>query len=273
MEFLVRLERNGSGVGRVQYEEFAPCGVAARYVESYWRFTPGIDLKAQSQHRIMPDGLVSISAVLSDNGVLAVMIVGPSEEAQVVPLQPGVRHAGLRLRPGAAKALFGIEPRAIVGCIVPMQIACAIHLPWAETVFSRSFEADCAAHFDRAVDRLAGEAGPIDAIAAVAANMLMTSGGQAPIAGLAAASGLSDRQFRSRFYAAAGLSPKAFAMVRRHREAWVSLANGETETLAAASNAGGFADQPHFSRETKRAFSTSPSVVRKYIDAISHKFR
>lgn len=257
----------------MQYEEFAPCGVAAQYVESYWRFSPDLGPDEQSQHQIMPDGLISISAALWDRSVVAVTVVGPSVKAHVVPLRHRVSHAGMRLRPGAAKALFGIDPLAIVNTMVPMQIACAMQLPWAEAVFCNSFHNDVALHFDHAVERLALDAAPIDAIAADAANVLMTSGGQARIATLRLASGLSERQFRSRFSGAAGLSPKAFALVRRHREAWRSLAIGETGTLAAASDAGGYADQPHFSRQTKRAFSNSPAVVRRYIEMIGHKFR
>jgi AraC-like DNA-binding protein len=105
-----------------------------------------------------------------------------------------------------------------------------------------------------------------------AGDHLLKSWGGVPISQLAADAGLSPRQFRDRFGRETGLSPKAFAQVRRQRAAWIALVTGQAQSLGDASHAAGYADQAHFSRSARQAFGRPPGQVRTYVRTITHRF-
>jgi AraC-like DNA-binding protein len=76
------------------------------------------------------------------------------------------------------------------------------------------------------------------------------------LAELAALSGLSRYQIVRAFSRELGTTPYAYVIQRRVRLARVLLANGET--LAAAAQLAGFADQSHMTRAFMRQFGVSP---------------
>ncbi len=67
--------------------------------------------------------------------------------------------------------------------------------------------------------------------------------------------GLSERQLRRRFHAAAGYGPKTLQRVLRFRR----FLAGPRGDLARAALEAGYADQPHLTREVARLAGTSPS--------------
>ncbi|MGN3973740.1 helix-turn-helix domain-containing protein [Tsuneonella sp. SYSU-LHT278] len=266
------LERNGNRKAlTVLYEEFEPLGEAVQHIESYWRFTP-VGIEGSSDHAIIPDGLVSISAAFQGRHLAGVLVSGPAAEAHVVPVQAGLRYAGMRFLPGSAMSLLGIDPVAVAGQVLPIGSICPSSGRWASAALADFVEFGDPAHLDAAIAERAHNGGPVDPVVAAASGRLIRSDGRISITALIAETGLSDRQFRTRFLAAAGLAPKTFARVRRQRAAWKSLARKDAGSLADASQIAGYADQPHFSRETQRAFGTSARRVQRYIRKIDHKF-
>lgn len=253
------------------YEEFAPSGPAQRFIQSWWRFECLTPPQDPVQHTVVPDGLVSLTGVFAGQELVVALLVGPSINAHVVPVRGGVRHAGIRLRVGAAGALLRVDPAALVGAITPVETICPRHAPWIRSALRAVLGPEPNADLERAFPALE-EVGILDEIAAAAGDRMIAAGGDLRIAELAREAGLSDRRFRLRFAAAAGLTPKTFAVVRRQREAWKAVATGSASSLTHASHVAGYADQPHFTRATRGVFGKSPSAVEAHVSRIEHRF-
>ena len=72
--------------------------------------------------------------------------------------------------------------------------------------------------------------------------------------------GLSERQLRRRFHAAAGYGPKTLQRVLRFRR----FLAGPRDDLARAALEAGYADQPHLAREVAKLAGTTPSrLIRR----------
>ena len=77
---------------------------------------------------------------------------------------------------------------------------------------------------------------------------------------VADAVGLGERQLRRAFTAGVGYGPRTFARVMRFRRALELLERGEAPARAAAD--AGYADQPHMTREARRAAGRTPGAFR-----------
>jgi transcriptional regulator GlxA family with amidase domain len=87
-----------------------------------------------------------------------------------------------------------------------------------------------------------------------AAATLLADG--ASVADVARRVGLSERQLGRRFQERVGLSPKAFARVRRLQRAALLMKQGVAP--ADVATAVGYADQPHFTREAGALAGITP---------------
>ena len=85
----------------------------------------------------------------------------------------------------------------------------------------------------------------------------------APVAAVAEAVGLSERQFERVFSENLGLSPKAFTRIARFRRAVGAAKSGSSLNVAAAE--AGYADQSHFSREARKLADRSPRALLPYV--------
>jgi transcriptional regulator GlxA family with amidase domain len=89
------------------------------------------------------------------------------------------------------------------------------------------------------------------------------------VARLARLAQLSERQFRRRFHAATGVTPKQYADVQRVRRALI-LALDDPDWAGIAHDSG-FADQPHLARDVKLRFGAAPTRVSGYFCGIRHE--
>jgi transcriptional regulator GlxA family with amidase domain len=81
--------------------------------------------------------------------------------------------------------------------------------------------------------------------------------------GLAALTGLGERQLRRRFEASVGYGPKTFQRIMRFRR-WLHLAEAapsETRSLADLAAEAGYADQAHLTREVTRLAGQPPTAL------------
>ena len=86
-----------------------------------------------------------------------------------------------------------------------------------------------------------------------------TARGDASVAAVARALGLSERQLERRVLLRIGLPPKRLARLLRFERA-VALANA-TASLTETALAAGYADQSHFIREFRRFSGATPSAI------------
>jgi AraC-like DNA-binding protein len=257
----------------MRYEEFDPFPDGAPWVANFWRFEVDGGDPPAFEHVIVPDGTLSISLMLAEHGPIGpIVFAGPSTTAHRVPVHRGVVYVGVRLHPAAAGPLLGLDGTAIAGRIGLL----AAVAPAASELFERAVQpipgdAGIAARaLDSAVKSLAERATAPEPSVVRAVDILLERHGSATLSQLAAETGISERQLRRKFRAHVGLSPKEFARTRRIRHACILMLQAEEAELAGLSQDGGYADQPHLSREFRGIFGSSPRLVETYLRRIEH---
>lgn len=251
------------------YEELRPGSAAAPLVDSYWRFRVADGGVQPVAHVIVPDGMTSLSIAVAAGGSSPLLIAGPTRQAHVTPLQPGLAYAGVRLAPAAAAVLLGVTGTELRGRFGPVQAPLQPPDGLGAVVADFARTGDCAP-LDRLLAALAKHT-PLDVAIAEVSSRLVADCGRGKIADLAEQVGLGERQLRRRFFEAAGMTPKEFAGVRRLREA-CTQAVAHQASWAAAAAAADYADQAHLSRSVREAFAATPRRVAKYLRQIEHRF-
>jgi len=175
------------------------------------------------------------------------LVAGPDTGPAPVRSAPGAVLLGIRFRPGAGGPALGVplselRDRRVELVDVDPALARKLH---------GDLEPDQAA---RRLQRVAAElaAAPEDPLVAEAVARLADPAVR--VESLAEAVGLSERQLRRRFHAAAGYGPKTLQRVLRFRR----FLAGPRDDLARAALEAGYADQPHLTREVARLAGTSP---------------
>jgi len=219
-----------------RYAEFAPPAALRGVVRAIWR----IDRESGGEHLIVPDGVTDL--VIRDGEAIA---AGVDTRASTVPARAGSTILGVRLQPGAASDVLGVPASELLDERV------ALAELWGDD--GRAFAQDPLGVLEL---RLRG-AVPRDAAAAAAARLVERG---APIAAVARAVGLGERQLRRRFIAAVGYGPKTFARVVRFQRALAGIRSGEP--LAATAAEAGYADQAHMTRETVALAGRTPTALR-----------
>jgi AraC-like DNA-binding protein len=204
------------GVPGVRFEERAPPSLLAPWVAVVWR----LRAERREQLRILPDGCIDL--IRGD-------VVGPSTTGVLVTLDAGDDAIGIRLRPGAFPALFG----------VPAAELRDLRLPLAEVVRPRPLAA------------LARDAAPPDPLAAAALAAR-------DVATLARESGYSARHLRRRLEAATGHGPKRLARIGR-MQALLSAGRGESWARTAVEH--GFFDEAHMVNDIRSLAGATPHAM------------
>ncbi|MEW5685168.1 MAG: helix-turn-helix domain-containing protein [Pseudomonadota bacterium] len=251
------------------YEELSPGPAAAPLVDSYWRFRLADGAREAVSHVIVPDAMTSLSIAVAEGGTSPLLIAGPTRQAHVTSVQPGLVYGGARLKPAAAALLLGVAGVDLRGRFGP--VAPPLTPPEGVKPALAGFARTGA---PAALDELfaamvAGLA--LDTAVAAVSEALVASCGRGQIADLAQGAGISERQLRRRFFDATGTTPKEFAGIRRLREA-CTQAVAHQASWAQAAAAADYADQAHLSRSVREAFAATPRRVAKYLRQIEHRF-
>lgn len=200
----------------VHYTERAPARDLAPWVAAFWH------LRCEHPHslRVIPDGCTDI--IRGD-------VVGSLSEAIVAELQPGDETYGIRLRPGAFTALFGVPASELVDLRVPL----------ADVVKPRPLA------------ELAQDAETPDPLAGAALHA-------SDIRALAEAAGYSPRHLHRRVVAATGHSPKRLSRIGRMQ---ALLAAGRGESWARTAVDFGYHDESHMINDIKRLAHATPQTL------------
>ncbi len=254
------------------YAEFEPAPELEPYVASFWSFT--VDPAAGPvEHWVPPDGCISLAF---RRGSPMAVVLGPWTVPLTPPVVAGDAFFGVRFWPGAAAGLLPIEPRRLKDKVVAAAEfpSLAWSAPLAAELWARRDGALDVAVAARTLTALLPGARPLDGVAVTAARRVMATGGEVPIAALAQASGLSPRQFRRRFTAAVGLSPKELARIWRLRRcalAALEASSSEAARWAELAAAHGFADQAHLVREFRHLLGLPPTAFARQFARIAHR--
>src|SRR5947208_2171231 len=90
-----------------RYEQHAPPPALAPWVATIWT----LRVERDQPLRVLPDACVDL---------IGGDVVGPMTQAIVVALAAGEQTTGIRLRPGAFTALFGVPAAELRDCRVPL---------------------------------------------------------------------------------------------------------------------------------------------------------
>jgi AraC-like DNA-binding protein len=191
-------------------------------------------------HRILPDGCLDLMW-LDDRLVVA----GPDTSGYLAESPAGARFVGLRFPPGAGPAVLGVPAHELRDRRVPLDAL------WPGALVRRLTERINAAPDPvRAVEAVAAGRWADGHIAdpAIRAVATLLADGR-PVATVADAVGLSERQLHRRSLTAFGYGPKTLGRVLRLGRA-LALARAGTPFAAVAARTG-YADQAHLARDVR----------------------
>jgi AraC-like DNA-binding protein len=231
---------------RVEYREHPPPAALAPWVACTWERHDG----GGAPVRVVPDGCIDI---IWTQG-LGTAVVGPNTTAFLVALPASTHVVGVRLRPGAAPPLLGVDGAALRDGRAPL------HELWGDEGHALGARLDAAA--DPAGVLLAGlvpraaAAGAPDPLVQAAVARLQ---GGVRVRALAGELYVSERQLRRRVGSAVGYGPKRLARVLRLGRALAAARGGEELARVAAD--AGYADQAHFAGDCRELAGVPPSAL------------
>jgi AraC-like DNA-binding protein len=229
----------------VGYREHPAPSALSPWVECLWeREGDG------SAHRVLPDGCIDV-VWMAGSGT---WIVGPNTTAFLARAE---RAAGARLHPGAAGALLGVAAEELVDARIPVDEAWpgARAGPLPSLADELELDGEPVAALIRALEGRLPRAELPDPLVRETARRLAVA--DAPVAALADALAVSERQLRRRVGAAVGYGPKRLARILRLRRALTAAHDGVE--LARAAAEAGYADQAHFAGECRELAGLPPS--------------
>lgn len=231
----------------MQYREHPPSHALAPWVVCTWERSDG----GGDPVRVLPDGCIDIMWTHDGDAT----VIGPNTTAFVVALPERTHVVGVRMRPGAAAPLLGIDAAALRDARAPLQEF------WgddgqrlAERLEGSS---DRAGALLAALAPRAAVAGAPDVLVQAAVACLHDAA--LPVRELAAQLSVSERHLRRRFDAAVGYGPKRLGRVLRLERALAAARGGEE--LASVAAGAGYADQAHFAGDCRDLAGVSPSAL------------
>ena len=191
------------------YRERAPGPDLAPWVQAFWH----LRCLRPTSLRVLPDGCMDII-----NGD----VVGSLSSVLIADLQPGEEAVGVRLRPGAFTALYGVPADELTDMRLPLGVANGVQQrPRADHVAERP-----------------------DPLAAVAM--------------LEPESGYSERHLRRRLVALTGHSPRRLVRIGRMQAV---LAAGRGETWARTAVEFGYYDESHMINDIRALADATPQAL------------
>jgi AraC-like DNA-binding protein len=204
------------GGADVEYTEHAPGHDLAPWVQAFWH----LRCVRATTLRIPPDGCMDI--IRGD-------IVGSLSSVMYARLDAGDEATGIRLRPGAFTALFG----------VPADELADLRVPLADIVRPRGLL------------EAVRDAAPPDPLAAAALR-------QPDLKLLARETGYSERHLRRRLVAATGHNPRKLARIGRMQ---ALLAAGRGESWARTAVDFGYYDESHMINDIRTLTGATPQTL------------
>jgi AraC-like DNA-binding protein len=233
------------------YREENPGGSLARWIECGWFLESAA---AVPEYRVPPDGCVDIVY----NRQEGLRVVGTMTVEQRFDFPPGAAMAGVRFRPGTARAFLGLSPSELTDSSAALSDLCSRRANAIER------QLDDAASIRDAMRLLlanltAPETAPGPVQKAIAA--LTAAKGNTDLDLLANRANLSPRQFRRRCLEESGLTPKHLARVLRFRHASEIAGSGCRPDWPSIAFDAGYCDQSHLIRDFREFTGHSPMAV------------
>jgi AraC-like DNA-binding protein len=231
------------------YQEFQPAQDLRGFVACTWI---RIVHRAEGEFAgaILPDGCADI--MLYDDH--PPRVAGPDTVTRRVRLQDGLVIAGIRLRPGACRAVLGCPAdRLVNGTVQLSDVASGAHrLLWSGTLAGRLSLLEnwvrAALTHVAAADR-----------AMIAACGMLAAGARVEVGDVARRLDWNPRMIHRQFVAACGYSPKHFQRIMRIQQALRAAQDAPGIRLCDLAATAGYADQAHMTRDFRAITGFTPA--------------
>ncbi len=237
------------------YEEYRHARQLAPLVECGWaRSAP-----ATGFIRVIPDGCVDL--FVSSRG--QTMIAGPATTFYDLHTDEDGVLVGLRLRPGAAAAVFGRPISEFTDRVVPLDAVFGVAGGRvAEKVFDATTPGQRVAALLQTVTEHLADTEPFVDTAVIGAIGMLQRRPQWPVSELATAVDLSERQLRRRFETAVGFGPRRLGRILRlQRLLELIHARDDRVRWSELAIEASYVDQPHMINECRALAGTSPLAL------------
>lgn len=252
------------------YREIAPNSDASHIIFSFWEFRVNLPTPEPIVHEIFPDGCRSIFYYKNARFKTSALLVSSlGLESVNVPVFDGDVYWGMRVSPAACRALLNDEmtsEQSRPAAEIP-NLADVVRDLTAKLGDCENFEA-AISEFETSVHQLKLEA--IDERVVSAVRFVEENHAQVKIDEIAAAAGLSRRQFERRFLQSSGLTPKQYLRARRLRATAIKIVENAGQNWANRAAEMGFADQAHLSHEFNALTSRTPGAFAERVKQIEH---
>lgn len=252
------------------YREAPPSPQLGKIVFSFWELIVRTDRAEPITHEVFPDGFVILLYYRNRKFSLQRLLVAElAHKTKKVPVYDGDLYWGVRISPAICRELLGAN--VDLSQTVPAQI-----IPnFAALVPELLNDLNKCENFDEAI-RVFEDLGrrfenlPVDEKIAEAVRFIEEKRAQTRVAEIAAAIGLSVRQFERRFLRSAGLTPKQFLRARRLRATAADLVINADSNWAQRAAEFGFSDQAHLTHEFTTVTERSPASFAETVSRIEH---
>jgi AraC-like DNA-binding protein len=236
------------------YREFAPAPDLRDLVACNWVSVvrPG---KFGALTPIIPDGCSDIMLYDAD----APQVVGPDTRTRWTDLRDGLVITGLRLRPGAVRAVFGCSASLLLDRQALLRDLGRVSNRWLDALsFADSLE-ERHALLEEWVRYSRQDLSANDGALLAACRLLADT--ELTIDALARKLGWNARMIHRQFVAACGYGPKYLQRVMRVQAALrVAHDSSPRRRLSVIASSTGFADQAHMTREFKAVTGFTPTA-------------
>ena len=253
------------------YAEHEPPAALRPFVQCLWTRNVAPGGEAAPGHRVLPDGCVDLIITLAGDWAPAhaasreeridrALFVGAMTSPLVFQSAPGVAFVGVRCRPGAARALFGVPASELTNLRVPVDEL------WRGDQSLRPGGSDPIGALSRVLAERFRRASPAPRDVRAAVALLRRTRGRMRIGTLGTELGVTRQHLARRFAEHVGLSPKLLARIERMRHV-IHLARGEARpSWSRIAYEAGYADQSHLVSEFGELVGATPG---EWYDSIS----
>jgi AraC-like DNA-binding protein len=231
------------------YREFQPRPASRSFLHCLW----SLETDGDSVQRIVPDGR---SELIVNLGIPFESFRDGEWRRQPRAFLTGQLTGPLLVRPGGPAHILAAR-------FHPHGAARVFDCPPADIILPVTIQAETVEALE---DLLVARLRPGDPMVSEAVRRLTS--GPPELAGLAAALGLSERQFERRFKGQIGLKPKLFCRILRFQRVFYEIESGGNWVQAAL--ACGYYDQPHLVRDMRQFSGETPSALLKGDELARH---
>ena len=265
----MRDERQSRTPRAVHYTERPPDAALQRFVDAFWTLSSGDVPPPSDAGTILPDGMIEIIAVTRggirvppERRVHHRLMLGPSDRTRRLRYVGVIEIAGVRLRPGVARAVLMSPIAHLADRIVPLaEASVALDRRVSRTIPRGCSGVEAMNALERLTVDVTRSVPPPDSLLECAVVEIRRRAGRVNIDALATQLDVSRRTLERRFLAEIGLTPKRWCRLARFQAAMTAMEARGGRGWADFAQYLGYADQAHFSREFSEFAGVPPTAA------------